>query len=386
MVASTGHLTAGGSPPRLAVVSDVAVERTAAGSLLLYRLLADYPTDRILAVDAGRDDGWADDRRLPGVRYLAIPYSQPRLVRTRFNPAGPLVMTALVRRLVDKVLAAVQPFSPDIILTVTSNYLWLPAAAAARRLATPLALVLHDDWPMYQTQRRSGWVHDAVRWGCRRTVGRVYRQAAVRLCVSPGMTEQCRAWFGPPGVLLYPNRGADSPTGRVRVRVDRVGGPVLAFCGHVHQAGTLTLLRGMAETLAASNGRLDLYTPHTAEAIEGWGLKSPAVQRVGFLAPHEMADRLGDTADALFLPASFEPRERVDVATLFPSKLADYTAIGLPILIWGPSYSSAARWATDNPGVAALVSAPTRLGCWRSWIGSSPITGTQHSWPSRRSR
>ncbi|HET6370269.1 MAG TPA: methyltransferase domain-containing protein, partial [Nitrospiria bacterium] len=39
----------------------------------------------------------------------------------------------------------------------------------------------------------------------------------------------------------------------------------------------------------------------------------------------------------------------------FPSKLADYTATGLPILIWAPPYSSAVRWARENEGAAEVV-------------------------------
>src|SRR5262249_28092158 len=154
------------------------------------------------------------------------------------------------------------------------------------------------------------------------------------------------------GTLLCPSRGADSPEARVRVRAERGGGPVAAFCGHVHQDGTLTLLRALADVLAAAEGHLDLYTPHPEDVLAGWGLRPPVVRRVGFLAPAEMAERLGQTADALFLPASFAARERLDVATLFPSKLTDYTAAGLPILVWGPRYSSAARWALNNPGAA----------------------------------
>ena len=60
------------------------------------------------------------------------------------------------------------------------------------------------------------------------------------------------------------------------------------------------------------------------------------------------------TATALFLPTSFDQTDRAAVEVLFPSKLADYTAIGLPILIWGPRYSTAVRWGLANPS-AALV-------------------------------
>jgi hypothetical protein len=39
----------------------------------------------------------------------------------------------------------------------------------------------------------------------------------------------------------------------------------------------------------------------------------------------------------------------------FPSKLADYTAAGVPILIHAPSCSSAVRWAEMHRPVAAVV-------------------------------
>jgi hypothetical protein len=39
----------------------------------------------------------------------------------------------------------------------------------------------------------------------------------------------------------------------------------------------------------------------------------------------------------------------------FPSKLTDYTAVGLPLLICGPEDCAAVRWAQANPGVAEVV-------------------------------
>jgi hypothetical protein len=39
----------------------------------------------------------------------------------------------------------------------------------------------------------------------------------------------------------------------------------------------------------------------------------------------------------------------------FPSKLTDYTAVGLPLLIWGPGYCSAVRWAQRHAPVAEVV-------------------------------
>lgn len=340
--------------PRLAVVSDVAVERTAAGSLLLYRLFEGYPPARLLAVDAG-GPSWKGAQRLGGVRYESVPYRIPRLIRNRFNPAWPLVMSAWIRTYSQAVIAHLQPFTPHGIITVPAHYLWIAAAAAAAHMRIPLYLMLHDDWPSYQTLRRPGRIHDAVRWGCRQILGRVYRQAQARFCVSPGMRDHCQTWFQADGVVLYPSRGEDSAEPRVRVRDHRAGPPVLAFCGHIHQDGALSLLQSAARVLEGMGGHLDLYTPHPQERLQEFALHPPTVRRIGFFPAHEMAERLGVTADALLLPASFEPREHVDVATLFPSKLTDYTATGLPIIIWGPPSSSAARWSASNPGAAVLL-------------------------------
>jgi hypothetical protein len=53
---------------------------------------------------------------------------------------------------------------------------------------------------------------------------------------------------------------------------------------------------------------------------------------------------------------SFVATDQPNMMISFPSKLTDYTNAGLPLLIFGPEYCSAVRWARDNPGVAEIVS------------------------------
>ena len=52
----------------------------------------------------------------------------------------------------------------------------------------------------------------------------------------------------------------------------------------------------------------------------------------------------------------FDIAHKSNMQAGFPSKLTDYTAIGLPLLICGPPYCSAVRWAKENPGTAEVVS------------------------------
>lgn len=172
------------------------------------------------------------------------------------------------------------------------------------------------------------------------------------------MAEEGVRSYGLSSIVMYPNRGEDSPACQVRVRSCRTGPPIVAHSGFVHLAGNAALLRELARLLGDLGGRLDLYTAHTDAELAGHGLIPPVVRRVGYFPAHEMAERIAATADALFLSGSFDPKDRVDVSTLFPSKLADYTAVGLPIMIWGPTYCSAARWAVENPGAALLFTEP----------------------------
>lgn len=340
---------------RVAVISDVCVERSGGGSLLLERIFSD-------PIFAGSHSVYhpafasTDQRvRVPHFSYTELPYTIPRLIRNRFNPFWPALMSKWMKLYSSRIIQAIAPSKPELIVTVPHWYLWFAAADVARKLSLPLAFIVHDDWPSYQTFRRPGRIWDAVRKVCRQMLGQVYRQAAARLCVSPGMESYCRSHFGVRGEILYPSRGQDSPVPEVRITRREPHPPVVAYCGLIHQDGTTALLREVANILSRHGGHLDLYTIYTPEQMQKSGLLPPTVRVQGYFPSHEMGRRVAATADLLFLPASFEHREKDDVSTLFPSKLADYTAIGLPVLAWGPSYSSASQWGLANPGAMELV-------------------------------
>lgn len=345
--------------PRLAVIADVPVERTHAGMLILYRLLADYPSDRLLVVDGPqfRSDGPAV--RLPGVEYRRFEYpgSRPPRLPARLSPAWRVWADASMPRHAGRLAEFVRDFRPEAVMTVADYLLWTAAAAAAARLGVPLHLIVHDDHPYKMTGHSTRPWAGLLRRSYRNTFGRVYRQAASRLVVSPNMADSYEKVFGVGADVVYPNRGSDSPTPQVRVRTHAPEAPpVVAFTGSTNVGGANELLCQLADVLQGLGGELHLYTKASPEELARQGLDRPAVRLVGFLpTPKEMGEHLAANAQLLFLPASFAPGRRPEVSTLFPSKLADYTAIGLPILIWGPAYSSAARWGRENPDAAVLM-------------------------------
>ena len=76
-----------------------------------------------------------------------------------------------------------------------------------------------------------------------------------------------------------------------------------------------------------------------------WGLDLPNIRLGGLLKSDELLRRLRADADVLFVPMSFAADDHDNMRMGFPSKLTDYTAVGLPLLIAGPADCSAVRWA-----------------------------------------
>lgn len=379
MVESPAELTAIDPDrlPRLLVISDITVERSGAGQLLLYRMLADYPRDKLRVVYSPKYARPNLEFRLPDIIYRPLPYAIPRIYRNRLNPFWPLVTSFQVEGMAGRARSrAGLGFHPQAIISVAHAYLWFAAAGVARMTRAPLHLFLHEEWPNLVTANKPGRIQDMVRSVARARIAPILRMAASRFSVSPGMVDEMSRNYDLSSELLYPNRGQDSAVPKVRVRVRSSSPFVVAHCGFIHLKGNAALLRQVAEMVGRMGGHLDLYTLHTDGDLAWHGLVPPIVRRIGFFPAAEMAERLGNTADALILTASFEPQDRVDMATLFPSKLADYTAIGLPLVVWGPNYSSAARWAAENPGSSLLYTEPA----------AEPIERALHELRSNRER
>jgi hypothetical protein len=237
---------------------------------------------------------------------------------------------------------------PEAILTVAHGYSWLPAADLAKDLGVPLHLICHDEWAL------TGTVQD---WKDRQFARR-YRLAATRLCVSPFMAEEYERRYGVPGSVLYPSRARDAVCydGPPR-HLSRMDKPfTCAFAGTINSGGIVSLLRQLAAALATVGGRLVIYGPITPAGARESKLEAPNILLGGLLPSSRLIDVMRDEADALFVPMSFAKADRANMRISFPSKLTDYTAAALPLLICGPEDCSAVRWARENPGVAEVVS------------------------------
>jgi hypothetical protein len=335
--------------PQLLYVGDVPVEASYHGSALLHRLLSDYPPERLSIIETATQS--EESRRLPQVKYLSYPIGKQRWLNTRFNPYVSVWFTQAGKLLAPKLLQSLNGFDFEGVLTVAHGFGWFAAAEIASRRSVPLHLIVHDDWP-----RVAGVAPVFLSWLDKRFAS-VYRQAQSCLCVSPAMSLSYGERYGKPACTIYPSRAVtcpqyDEPPVRLAHNDHAF---TVAFAGTINSSGYIRALVALQDALKLTGGRLLIFGPLSAETAQQMRLNDPNTEIRGLLPPTELLTILRDEVDTLFVPMSFEPADRINMEMAFPSKLADYTATGLPLLIYGPRYCSAVTWARENPGVAAIV-------------------------------
>ena len=350
--------------PRLLYVGDVRVEASYHGSALLHRLLSDYPPERLTIVETATQS--QASRRLPQVNYLSYPIGKARWLNTRFHPYVSAWFTQSGKRSASKITQSLNGFAVESVLTVAHGFGWLAAAEIARRRNVPLHLIVHDDWP------RVADVAPAFRSLLDKRFASVYCQAQSRLCVSPAMSRSYGERYGKPAETIYPSRAAtcaqyDEPPARL-ARNDHPF--TIAFAGTINSAGYIRALVALRDALKPIGGRLLIFGPTTEAEARQFGLGDADVR--GLVSSAELLTSLRNEADALFVPMSFDSADRINMEMAFPSKLADYTAAGLPLLVYGPTYCSAVSWAREHPGVAVVVDSEPNLAEAIALLANNP--------------
>ena len=337
--------------PNLLYVADVQIESTQHGSALLYRALETYPPDRLRIVETGLPSQPA--RRLPGVWYTSHAIGRQRWLNTRLHGMYSAWLTLRAAGRADQIIGSLGGFKVEAVLTVGHGFGWLTAAAVAKRLNVPLHIIVHDDWP------RLSAITGGLREWLDRQFGGVYRAAATRLCVSPFMAEVYERRYGIAGSVMYPSRSEACPVFEAKTAGPLAGDAPLTL-GYGGNSGPemMACLETLAPTLSGAKARLAVFGPFDAAAQQRLLALSPSISFEGFVPYQQMIHGLRASADVLLVPMTFAADARDNQIVSFPSKLADYTATGLPLLICAPPYSSAVRWARAEGDVAKIVDAP----------------------------
>jgi hypothetical protein len=171
------------------------------------------------------------------------------------------------------------------------------------------------------------------------------------------MAREFEARYAASSLVLYPSRAfnAERYPGPPKRLLEAVGNFTCAYAGSINSPGFVNALALLAHALKHVGGRLLIYGSIARHHARTMGLDAPNIDIMGLIPSAQLIEELRSKADALFVPMSFTACDRANMELSFPSKLTDYTAAALPLLIRGPEYCSAVQWALANDGVAEIV-------------------------------
>jgi glycosyltransferase involved in cell wall biosynthesis len=338
--------------------------------ILMRRLFAGYPPDRLWALTSNqskRDSAPFDPLPRPE-HQLSVPEIQ--IHRRLIHRLALLLNYMLIPWTVWRGVKLVREQNINAIFTVPWDQYTVAAYFIHRFTGRPLYMYAMDD-PV-GTRRFAGLrpvvyalLMPRVARGCKRLWG-----------VSDGMCEYFQQAYTVKCLPLLPLLELAEFKGKNVRRSDRADGSFqVIYTGSIYSAqldAVRRLVHVVDQETSNNNGtpasmRLTLYTSVSSAALEKMGLSGKNVRRSE--VRHEDVARVLAEADVVFLPLSFEPGMRHIVETSFPSKIAEYLAAGVPILVHAPAYSAAARYCrdqecalvVDQPDEAALRDGLMRL-------------------------
>ena len=226
----------------------------------------------------------------------------------------------------------IHSFRPHVLVTVAHGWWHIQARRIARQFKLPLVCFFQDWWPDFPE----------VPVSFRARVEHEFRKTCAQSDVAICVTEAMRRELGEPENAVVLHDAPSLPKWRKPKR-DAEFPFRVAYFGNLSEYGSL--IESALRTLNGSDRvRLEVFGPNpfwTSGAVDEF--RSRGVYR-GFIAPSELAESLQNFQAALVV-MSFAPSHRRRMATSFPSKMIDAIQLGLPVVIWGPEYCSAVKWA-----------------------------------------
>ncbi len=338
--------------------------------ILMRRLFADYPPDRLWALTASpsKQIAAAFDPVPPPERQVGVPRIE--IARRWINKVGLILNYLLLPWTVWRGLRLVRKEKIEAIFNVPLEQFSIAAYFIHKITGIPIYMYVMDD--PSGAPRADGsqpLLYRTLMPRLARTCKRVWG-------VSDGMCEYFEKTYQVKCLPLLPLLDLDGFQKQRARRTDASNGSFhIVFTGSIYsaQVDALRRLVHVVDKESRENGhgknamQLTLYTSLPAQAMERMGVTGTNVRRDE--VKHEEIPKVLSEADVAFLPFSFDPGMRHVVETSFPSKIAEYLAAGLPILAHAPAYSTVALYCrehecglvVDEPNEALLRDALVRL-------------------------
>ncbi len=334
------------------------------------RLFAEFPSDRLWALTSRQSIRiLASHDPIPAAERQ-IPVPEVHIHRRWVDKLARLLNCMLIPRTVWRGARLVRKQQIEAIFTVPWDHFTVAAYFIHMLTGVPIFMYIMDD-PV-GAQRRDG---------SQPLLYSMLMPRLVRACkqvwgVSDGMCEYFEITYGVKCRSLLPLVDLDDFQQKTVVKPSDLDCVLdIVYTGSIYSA-QLDAVRRLVRVLGQESDRNDnariktqltLYTSAPVEALDRLGLVGKNVRRDE--VKHKDIASVIAAADVAFLPLSFEADMRHIVETSFPSKIAEYLAGGVPILVHAPSYSTVAKYCrehscglvVDEPSESSLREALIRL-------------------------
>ncbi len=322
------------------------------GSVLMSRLLTDYPSDKITVLCTSDKL-----RTLPKEGRLKCEHIDFPLT----NWTGALglgrikgfINWLLLLLLAFESVRIIKRKKTQVVLAIAHDYLFLSAAVACSLTSTPLILIVHDDW-VSRTRDSVG----IVRCFGHKIFRALAKNAAYVYVVSPFMQELMKSQYGVESEVQMPfieiGKREALPTHEDNICAQNIR---IVYTGGGFGSDSIEILIKMIKGNKLREFGIDscefhLYTDINSEDVKRANWEDHRVVFHGWVSQSEVRKAI-ETADILYLPFSFKEEWKY-AATACPTKTSDYLAAKKPILVCGPDYSYIVRYAKEF-GFAEVV-------------------------------
>lgn len=346
---------AAGRLARLLLVWNHAPCKNTGAGIILWRLFQSYPREKLwlLTSSVAAKQVAPFDPLPPADRQRAV--FQAFFPHRYVDRMGELLNALMLPVIVWRGIRLARQKKIEALFSVPWNAFFVAAYFIHRVTRLPLHVYMMDDpagAPSYPWWKAMFY---------RALMPRIVRAASRVWCVSRYMAEDLRQRYGVEAQELLPLLDVAAFAAQAGEKPARQDGEArIVYTGAIYGA-QLDALQNLVSVLdgvrlIGPQGRrevsLYLYTSQPEPLLEKMKLAGPRVQRA-FVPLAEMPCVLSE-ADVLFLPFSFDEKMRHVIETSLPTKLAEYLASGVPILVHAPPYSTVARYCRES-GCAVVV-------------------------------
>lgn len=258
---------------------------------------------------------------------------------------------------------------PSAILTSIYNNIYPTLALnLSKSWNVPLSVIIHDQeelWAKSEAECRL----------VRRRVMTVLNQAARIWTVSRELREVYKLKETQKNTVLYPIPEKINYS-FVDWRSHFQTHPVVAHAGSLHPF-QFPNFKSLAQALQQVNGTLLLIAPSDNPTLSKLLKSCPNVRyHEPFKQNEDVIKFLSDNASCILVSYSFSLAEQPWAATSFPSKLVEFSHLGLPVLLLAPHSTAASNWAKEHQWLsyvsqldeATLLSVITKLTNKEIWL------------------